>query len=81
MHTEKMYIYIKYVHIQIFFKIYFKSEVENKFAKISVKINIYFEIKKKLFIFLWIIDFSYFHVGKIFSEIDLSNIILFCIQL
>lgn len=56
MHIEKMLhnynIYIKYVHIQIFFKICFKSEVENKFAKISVKINIYFEIKKKLFIFL-----------------------------
>lgn len=51
MHTEKMYIYIKYVHIQIFFKIYFKSEVENKFAKISVKINIYFEIKKTFLYF------------------------------
>lgn len=52
MNTEKMYIYIKYVHIQIFFKMRFKSKVENKFTKISIKINIYFEIKK---------DFLYFY--------------------
>lgn len=41
-----------YICIQMFFKMRFKSEIEDKFTKISVKINIYFEIKKKLFVFL-----------------------------